>query len=95
MRGSGRSLSCEGGQRHRVDDRKTIAVKHVTVYYLLSFLDDFSLNSSFTNSQLSHEFTTFARIHDFCMSSYVEFSGFHDFRTNSRLLHDFTTHTTK
>jgi hypothetical protein len=76
MRGSGRSLSCEGGQRHRVDDRKMIAVKHVTVYYLLSFLDDFSLNSSsFTNSQLLHEFTTFARIHNF--------------RTNSRFLYEF------
>jgi hypothetical protein len=77
-----------------IDDRKTIAVKHVTVRYY-SPSDDFSLNSSFTNSQLSHEFTTFLRIHDFCMSSYVDFSGFHDFRTNSRLLHDFTTHTTK
>jgi len=83
MRGSGRSLSCEGGQRHRVDDRKRSRQALTVYYYLLSFLDDFSLNSSFTNSQLSHEFTTFARIHDFCISSYVHFSGFHDFRTNS------------
>jgi hypothetical protein len=87
-----------GGQCHRVDDQKQSPSSTARYYRVVSIIFSprrFQSEFIFQNSQLSHEFTTFAQIHDFCMSSYVEFSRIHDFRTNSRLLHDFTTHTTK
>ena len=88
MRGSGRSLSCEGvgnATGLTIVKRSRSSTSHYRVV-LFTLLDDFSLNISFTNSRLSHKFMTIAQIHNFCMSSYVDFSGFHDFHTNDRTI---------